>query len=928
MTQRINLIDEQWVSSPALHLTRGHGALVVENSSAQAQTCTLRFPLRLDLGPNGGSWTVRFAGRTETGAGCGLVLGADGVQHYPMPLDSWNRFVGGPVVRVTLTLTVGAKSRVRLTDFWLEPSSEKADLFSEHLRPTPHLVVTPSYPSSNHLYLSGFVHSRVVAYRRRGLEPTVLCTLGEYKYQCVYEFDGVRVFRGPVSELLAMLNTHEFEKIGVHFFDEHYALAFDRATGNRDCELLLWCHGPETLFWDLPRVNGRYFERPREPSAETVQRYRVLEKTMASFERRRRVRWIFVSEWMRERSRALLGLAFERSEVIANTIDTVRFAPVEKSEADRRRVLMIRRYDDERKYGVDLAVQAILELSRRDGFDQLAFTIVGEGPMHDTLFAPLAKFRNVTYVRRFANHAEIAELHRRHGLALFPTRYDSQGVSACEAASSGLVVVSSASSGVSEFIDPSLGTLAPENTAAGLADAIHRYAFDAEAWKRASVAMRARVVERCAEEVTIGREVALFTAPRVERPKPRLDASPPALTVCVPVYNMEKLLERCLSTLLAGDDLEGLEVLVIDDGSKDRSLAVARRFEARFPGVVRVIAKENGGHGSVINRGLAEARGRYFRLVDSDDWVDEVAFSTFLRRIRTETVDVVLTDYAEDRAHLPHLQETETYANIVPDVEQPFDMLADPQFGFRSWGPVLASATFRLEPLRRAGMRVDEGIPYVDMEYSALSLTHLQTARYYPLSIYRYFLGRPDQTVERASFEKKHPFHEQVIFRIAEYLETTELSAARKAYLRARILGPMIDAHRRILGEWLDDAEKLQAFDERIRTFRELADIPLPPPPGAGAHPLRAHARALLFDSMKTLLPYRLVRQLEGQHMAPHVIARHALEYVAPTGAVLLFKKARANSDHWRDILKGDVGRAVDERKRQLLSLVSRLKSE
>ncbi|MCU0698045.1 MAG: glycosyltransferase [Myxococcaceae bacterium] len=926
MSERINVLHEQWLPDVAVQVTPDKGGLIVENFASEKRSVGLRFPLRARLPLNGGSFTIRVAGEVLLGSGFGLVAKVGAETHYPMPLNSWNRFTAPSSTRVWLTIELGARCKVRLSEFWLDTTQRETHLFDEHMEFDSTLIVTPTYPSSYHLYLSGFVHSRVLGYRREGVEPVLLCIYNSYRYQTAYDFDGVRVLRGNLTDLITVLNKHHFSRIGIHFFDEQYALALDRASGNRDAEVLLWCHGPETLFYDLPAVNGPYFSTPKPAEGAQLARYRTFHKVMASFEQRLNVRWVFVSDWMRQRSRELLGLAFERSEVIPNTIDTQKFAPAQKPAEAKRKVLMIRRYDDERKYAVDLAVQAIVELSRRPIFSQLQFTIVGDGPAHDTLFEPLKQFSNVTFLRRFATHDEIASLHRTHGIALFPTRYDSQGVSACEAAASGLAVVSSDCSAISEFIPRALETLAPDNSSLGLADAVERLALDDEHASRVSKKLRAHIVKLCSPAATIGKELELLRRPVApRRVEPRgSKKTRVTLTVGVPVYNMERLLPRCLSSLLAGTRLEGLEVLVVDDGSKDSSLEVARSFESRFPGIVRVIAKENGGHGSVINRVVAEAKGRYVRLVDSDDWVDPVNFARFFEKLQHEDVDVVLTDFAEDWAHLDALVEKPIYANIQPDTVHAFDLLANGRYGFQSWGPVLATATFRTDCLRRAQLRVDERIAYVDMEYCTLSLTHVERVKYFDLSVYRYFLGRPNQTVERASFERKYMQHEQVIFRIANYVENTPLSEPKQQYIVNNILKPLIHSHRMVVGEWLSDEEELKLFDRGVRRYSLLRDLHLPDIRVDRLGKLKHKVERVLLEGIKLALPYRFVNQLEpGTLGNGRRAAKYTLEYFTPALAVQLAKDVKAGRTYWYEEVLGPATRVVDARKRLVQGLVA-----
>ena len=115
------------------------------------------------------------------------------------------------------------------------------------------------------------------------------------------------------------------------------------------------------------------------------------------------------------------------------------------------------------------------------------------------------------------------------------------------------------------------------------------------------------------------------------------------LTIVVPVYNTEKYLSKCLDSLIVRKYMEHLEILVVIDGSPDNSAKIAREYEIKFPNTFTVVEKENGGHGSAINKGLELATGKYFRVLDSDDWFDEANFETFINRLSSATEDVVMT---------------------------------------------------------------------------------------------------------------------------------------------------------------------------------------------------------------------------------------------------------------------------------------------
>ena len=115
------------------------------------------------------------------------------------------------------------------------------------------------------------------------------------------------------------------------------------------------------------------------------------------------------------------------------------------------------------------------------------------------------------------------------------------------------------------------------------------------------------------------------------------------VSVIIPVYNVEKYLRQTLDSFLAEEILEEIEILIVDDGSKDKTAAIGKEYERKYPGTFRVISKENGGHGSTINRGIQEAKGRYFKVVDGDDWVNTADFVKLVKALKNCTAEYVVT---------------------------------------------------------------------------------------------------------------------------------------------------------------------------------------------------------------------------------------------------------------------------------------------
>ena len=206
------------------------------------------------------------------------------------------------------------------------------------------------------------------------------------------------------------------------------------------------------------------------------------------------------------------------------------------------------------------------------------------------------------------------------------------------------------------------------------------------------------------------------------------------LTILVPVYNTEKYIRRCLDSLLVPEVLESIEVLVINDGSKDHSSEIAREYVEKYPDTVVLVDKENGGHGSTINAGIERAKGKYFRVLDSDDWFNTVEFVEYVNRLQSEDADLVVTDYRKEHTYNSQSEYFE-YKDLedgrcyrLDDID--LKILNGEYF-------VMATSAYKTEVLRESGLKLLEKTFYVDMQYNIVPITKVETCVYYRMDIYR-----------------------------------------------------------------------------------------------------------------------------------------------------------------------------------------------
>lgn len=286
------------------------------------------------------------------------------------------------------------------------------------------------------------------------------------------------------------------------------------------------------------------------------------------------------------------------------------------------------------------------------------------------------------------------------------------------------------------------------------------------------------------------------------------------LSILVPVYNTEKYIRRCLDSVLVKEVLDDIEIIVVSDGSKDSSASIVKEYAQRFPSTVKLIEKENGGHGSTINKGLEVASGKYFKVLDSDDWFNILDLVSFVGKLKQTDCDLVLTDYAHEFIY-EQRYETHRYSRIKPNVIYHFDDIEkDLIYGDYF---MMATSTYKTAVLRKSGMHLMEKTFYVDMQYDIEPVVCVDSFTYYSFDIYRYYIGRPDQSVSLASMVRRKKDHEKVVRHLVEFYEErkSSLSENKMMYIRM-VMGYMLHTHYAIFCAY--DPDKKTAASE-IRKF-------------------------------------------------------------------------------------------------------------
>lgn len=219
------------------------------------------------------------------------------------------------------------------------------------------------------------------------------------------------------------------------------------------------------------------------------------------------------------------------------------------------------------------------------------------------------------------------------------------------------------------------------------------------------------------------------------------------ITFVIPCYNSQAYMEKCINSLLpAGDDIE---IIIVNDGSTDNTAQIADRYQNEYPDIVRAVHKPNGGHGSGVNTGLKYATGEFFKVVDSDDWVDGKSLEAVMTALRMFIesdipIDMMIANYVYEHVE-DNKQNRISYAGIFPQnkVFTWDDMIRlDPVKYI-----IMHSVIHKTKVLRDCGVTLPEHTFYVDNILLYQPLPYIKKMYYLNVDFYRYYTGRPDQSV-------------------------------------------------------------------------------------------------------------------------------------------------------------------------------------
>ena len=301
------------------------------------------------------------------------------------------------------------------------------------------------------------------------------------------------------------------------------------------------------------------------------------------------------------------------------------------------------------------------------------------------------------------------------------------------------------------------------------------------------------------------------------------------LSIIIPTYNMDELLPACLDSLVASAALNALDIVVVNDGSRDNSLAIANTYAAKYPSSVRVIDKPNGNYGSTINAALPTLTGEYVKILDADDTFDTAAIEPFVAYLeQVSGADMVVGPFVEIDSRGEHRVDYDIYSRrsfgygMPYSAEQVFEQGTIDFF-------MMHSIAYRTALLQEIGYHQREGISYTDQLWCFHPIFKVQSIAFTDISLYRYNLTREGQTMNSAVQLRRIGELEAVVTEMAQALidNGKSLSEARRNFLAGVVIRRMQTVLRKYLLEMSDGDFTASNFAQTLESFTTLAPQPL-----------------------------------------------------------------------------------------------------
>ena len=294
------------------------------------------------------------------------------------------------------------------------------------------------------------------------------------------------------------------------------------------------------------------------------------------------------------------------------------------------------------------------------------------------------------------------------------------------------------------------------------------------------------------------------------------------LSIAVPSYNVEKYLNKCLDSFSDDRLKEGLEVLIVNDGSTDRTEEIANEYVARYPEIFQLINKENGGHGSAVNAGIEHATGKYFRIVDGDDWVNTDNMVKLLGILEETNTDLVVDEKREVHMVTGNTEFFPLPKHVPMGRALTFETVCNHSELFPYI--MLHTLSTKTALLKKYGIRLQEHIFYVDIEYIIKATCESKSITFYDLEIYQYLIGNVNQSVSAQNYVKRYEHHNQVVKELVRYATEAKVSEQIRKYLDRQIC-LLLNSHYNISLIFNEDRKEGMKQAKEFRAYLKKANM-------------------------------------------------------------------------------------------------------
>lgn len=288
------------------------------------------------------------------------------------------------------------------------------------------------------------------------------------------------------------------------------------------------------------------------------------------------------------------------------------------------------------------------------------------------------------------------------------------------------------------------------------------------------------------------------------------------LSVSIASYNSEKYIRKCLDSFVISEILEDIEIIVVNDGSVDRTAEIVEEYVDKYPGTFVLVNKENGGHGSTINTGIKYASGKYFKIVDSDDWVERDGMIDLVNKLRSMTVDAFFSPF-----YMVKTGGEKSVKQSIFDLDpQKIENVININEVRAKYDIYMHALTFRTELLKENFTAIDEHCFYVDTEYLVFYFRFVRTIYISTAPVYDYLVGTAEQSVNIKNMVNRRDQHMRVCTRIIEYYQVTDNGGIIRG-----VIDNMINSQYRILlaiPDVFQSKEELVGFDAYLKKHGAL----------------------------------------------------------------------------------------------------------